>query len=235
MNDKTKKILKEMRDFKSSPRYIANRFHHEIIHDDVHMPIFKHLITLGFFTNKPIHKNGISEYSIQGGYRGNEVLTHQLGIGKSLIPIPQHHPKQEHSVKYLVDRAFSKKPSKYLLYLKTLHDGLSSSIEKHRERWRQSHKMAVDSLRSMKQNTMNSLSKSIPLGNSIEQHQLQAHHHQELAAEHEKNIKELEHHRRTIVHHANALGHMFGIDASEKSIGDLNSSKIVGGIWDEVL
>ena len=70
---------------------------------------------------------------------------------------------------------------------------------------------------------------------SAEEQQALAHHHAELASEHEKKIRELEHHKRTIVSHAHALSGIYGVDASEKSNGDLNSPKIVGGIWDESL
>jgi hypothetical protein len=81
---------------------------------------------------------------------------------------------------------------------------------------------------------MQSLSGSRPIGSVAEEQQALAHHHAELASEHEKKIRELEHHKRTIVNHAHALSGIYGVDASEKSIGDLNSSKLVGGIWDEV-
>jgi hypothetical protein len=238
MNNKiklVKQILNEMNDFRSSPRSQVDRFHHEMVHNHIHNPISQEVKALGFFINKPEHKNGVANYSVSGNYRGNEILTHQLGIGKSLIPLPQHHPTQEHSVRHLVDRAFSKKPTKYLKYLKTIHTGLTNAIEAHRQKWNDSHKAATESFRSMKQKTVNSLSNSVPIGSTIEQHQLMAHHHSETAAQHERNIRELELHRQTITRHANALGRIFGVDASEQSSGDLNSRKIVSGVWDEVL
>ena len=80
-----------------------------------------------------------------------------------------------------------------------------------------------------------SLNSSIPIGKTIETHQLKAHHHAELAAEHERFIREMELHKKTVVRHAHALGQIFGVDSRLSSEMNVNSPKIVSGIWDEVL
>jgi hypothetical protein len=236
MSKSFKKLITEMNEIKQeSPRNLVSGIHHSLIHNQIHLPISKEITNLGFFTNKPTHKDGVADFSINGSHRGSEILTHQLGIGRSLIPIPQHHPMQEHSVKHLVERAFGKKPSKYLKYLRVIHDGLSSVIEQHRQHWANSHKEASQTLRAMKAATMTSLNSSIPIGKTIETHQLKAHHHAELAAEHERFIREMELHKKTIVRHAHALGQIFGVDSRLSSEMNVNSPKIVSGIWDEVL
>jgi len=231
---KAKKILNEMNDYKSSPRYLVDRFHHDAIHHNVHIPISKEIKNLGFFVSKPNLKNGVANYTISVNYRGNEVLTHQLGIGRNLIPIPQHHPNQESSVRHLVDRAFSKKPSKYLSYLKTIHSGIDSAIQKHKFEWQKSHVDATSAIRSIKKNTMDAIQNKTGIPISIQDLQGQAHHHAERAAEHERLIKELESHKVSIARHARALPKIFGLDNSEKSSGNLNSNRIVFGIWDEI-
>jgi len=239
MNNKhiklVRELINEMKEFRSSPHYQADIFHHETVHNDIHVPISKEIKSLGFFATTPVHRKGFAEYQIKNSVRGSDILTNQLGIGKNLIPIPQHHPKQEFSVRHLVDRAFSKKPSKYLKYLRVVHDSINNAIENHRKEWVKAHSTANNAIKSMKTITMQSLSGSKPIGSVAEEQQALAHHHAELASEHEKKIRELEHHKRTIVSHAHALSGIYGVDASDKATGDLNSPKIVGGIWDESL
>jgi hypothetical protein len=237
MNDNIKYVkglLTEMKDFTSSPRYAADRLHQQIVHDDIHIPISKHIRKLGFFASKPEYTKGMAEYNISGNYRGNEVLTNQLGIGKSLVPIPQHHPTQEHSIRHLVDRAFSKKPSKYLNYLKAVHDSVDSAIQKHRAAWEISHTNANDAIAAIKASTMNQFRGATPIGSNIEDQQRMAHHHSEMAAEHEKHIRSLTQHKQTIVNHARGLGSVYDVDLSEPEQGNLNSHKLVSGVWDEV-
>jgi hypothetical protein len=45
----------------------------------------------------------------------------------------------------------------------------------------------------------------------------------------------MELHKKTIVRHAHALGQIFGVDSRLSSEMNVNSPKIVSGIWDEVL
>lgn len=232
--DKAKQILNEMRDHKTSPRHIVDAFHHETVHHNVHVPISDEIKNLGFFVSRPKLKDGVAHYSINNNHRGSEILSHQLGIGKSLIPVPTHHPQQESSVRHLVTRAFSNKPSRYLSYLKTVHNGIAASIQKHRDEWQKSHVAATQSIRAIKQSTMDAIQNKTTIGDSVEQHQHQAHHHSETAAQHERAIKELEAQRMLVAKHARALPKIFGLDSSEKSAGNMNSNRVVFGVWDEI-
>jgi hypothetical protein len=221
-----------MNNHRESPRHLADKFHHEIIHSEVHVPLSNQLKQLGFFANKPTLKSGVANFSISNSNRGSEVLSHQLGIGKSLIPLPQHHPNQDNSVRHLVDRAFGKKPSKYMMYLKQVHGSINNALEKHREQWRIAHVSSSDAIRGIKQVTMKSLHTAEPIQNAVEQHQARAHYFSELAAEHEKHIRALEAQKQTVVNHARGLIKIYGIDSRENQ--SIDSPKIVGGVWDEV-
>lgn len=232
---KVKKILNEMKDFKSSPKYIVNKFHNETIHHNVHLPISREIKNLGFFVSSPKLKNGIANYDINSKYRGTDVLKQYLGIGNDIIPVPTHHPKQESTVKNIVERVFSKKPSKYLNYLKTLHAGLDNAIKQHKLEWEKSHVGATSSIREIKKSTINALQnkKAINSGD-IEKYQADAHFYSEKAAEHERLIKELQNHKSSLIKHGRELKNIFGIDMQDNSIGNLNSPHIVGGVWDEI-
>lgn len=232
---KAKSILNEMRNLENSPRHVVDVFHNETVHHNIHVPISKEIKNLGFFVNKPKLKDGVAHYVINNNNRGSEILTNQLGIGKSLIPIPTHHPQQESSVRHLVTRAFSNKPSRYLNYLKTLHGSISNTIKEHKNQWQTSHVAATQSIRAIKQSTIDSIQNKKSIGDSVEHHQSQAHRHSETAAQHERIIKDLEHHRTLVAKHARALPKIFGLDSSEKSAGNLDSNRIVFDVWDEIL
>lgn len=225
-----------MKDFESfeHPISIVNKIHHATVHEKIHTPISNELKRMGFFTNKPKLKDNKAVYEISGNNRGNEILSHQLGIGKSLIPIPQHHHSNEYSVRHLVDRAFSKKPSKYLNYLKTLHTLIGDVIHNHKIGMVDSRRQSISAMKEMRGTVQSSFSNSAPIGQTIEQKQKEAKHHSDVSYEHEKMIKDLQAHRVEIVKHARALGKIYGIDASEKEVGNINSNKIVSGVWDEV-
>lgn len=225
-----------MKDFESfeHPISAVSKIHHINVHEKIHIPISQELKKLGFFTNKPQLKNNKAIYEIGGNNRGSEILTHQLGIGKSLVPIPQHHHSNEYSVRHLVDRAFSRKPSKYLNYLKILHTLIGDVITNHKIAMVDSRRQSINAMKEMRGTIQSSFSNSTPIGQTIEQKQKQAKHHSDVSYEHEKMIKDLQTHRVEIVKHARALGKIYGIDSSEKEVGNINSNKIVSGVWDEV-
>lgn len=233
--NKVKKILNEMKDFKSSPNYIVNKFHNETIHHAVHLPISKEIKNLGFFVSSPKLKNGVASYDINSKYRGNDVLKQHLGIGDNIIPIPAHNPKQESTVRNIVERVFSKKPSKYLNYLKTIHAGLDNAIQQHKIEWEKSHVGATSSIREIKKSTVGALQNKKAINSAnIEKHQADAHFYSEKAAEHEKLIKEMQNHKSLLVKHGRELSKIFGMDAKDNSTRNLNSPHIVGGVWDEI-
>lgn len=229
-----KQIINEMKESNSfqDPISLVTDIHHDSVHRNIHIPLSKEIKKLGFFVNKPTLKNKIATYDIGKNNRGNEILHSQLGIGKSLIPLPQHHHSNENSVRHLIDRAFSKKPSKYLNYLKTVYQFIENVSNEHKHAMVESKRNSIKSLKQIKDSVTNSFNNSVPIGSVIEEKQREAKHHSDVSYEHEKLIKQIKNHKVEIVKHARALGKIYGFDKSDKP--NLESNKISFGVWDEV-